>query len=447
MPQFAQVQGELTAQVKVTQPLSKTNRDIIAQSHLMGWQIVAERPVLHDVELQLNYHDRLVTMTILRASAAKANLTGEASLDFPSDGPMKYFGHIALRGFDGAYLWEIYPRPDWLKSAIVDLNGQFEGEGSQVVKLRADGTIAGQTTDIPLRSAEANWNCNLQLLHSAGQPLPWLVAGRANITAGPIMGVEDRFSNELKMDILFEGDRLRAENISGDLAGGTLNGTFELVRPPDGPFAYRGRFDAVGVNVEAFGKAIGRRENRRGVADLHYAFNGRGTEIEALQGNGDARTRQTGMESVPLVRAIIFAMSLGVEAIQETNLRAEFSHRGWLATLHSARMATPVLAIDALPNGHVNIKEHEVDFYVVAGVLKDIKPLLNFPIARLFVPLTQRLSRLHVTGRWDSMETIAVTKEPLKDIAAGTMDFFTGLIKSPQQFAESIFGSSAQGGD
>jgi hypothetical protein len=89
------------------------------------------------------------------------------------------------------------------------------------------------------------------------------------------------------------------------------------------------------------------------------------------------------------------------------------------------------------PGGKVDLKSGQLDFYVVAVPIKEIDDLIKrIPVADLFVNLKDRLSRLHVKGHWSEPAAKLITKEPLKDIKEGTIDFLTGTVKTEGQLRE-----------
>ena len=97
-----------------------------------------------------------------------------------------------------------------------------------------------------------------------------------------------------------------------------------------------------------------------------------------------------------------------------------------------------MLAISPIAGGTINLATGELDLHVVAALLRDIDALANVPLLELLMPLSRRLSQLHVTGTWDSRETITVRKEPLRDIGAATLKFFKGVTETGGDLADIV---------
>jgi hypothetical protein len=95
-----------------------------------------------------------------------------------------------------------------------------------------------------------------------------------------------------------------------------------------------------------------------------------------------------------------------------------------LVTIDEARAATPVVAMTVEKGSTIHLLTHEVDAYVVAGLIDELNRFFNqIPLLRLTTSLTSRLSRLHVTGRWDDRASLRIRKTPLRDLSEGTIVF------------------------
>jgi hypothetical protein len=93
----------------------------------------------------------------------------------------------------------------------------------------------------------------------------------------------------------------------------------------------------------------------------------------------------------------------------------------------------------------VDLQTGAVDFYVVAAPFKDVSALLPSlpplgPLGQLtdellrtvdtFSTLTASLTRLHIKGHWSDPPEKLITKEPLEDLQAGTVEFIRQAIES-----------------
>jgi len=110
-----------------------------------------------------------------------------------------------------------------------------------------------------------------------------------------------------------------------------------------------------------------------------------------------------------------------------------------VVTIRRARVANPISALEIEPGGTINLLTRELNFYVFGvslNVLRDV--LLDIPVANLLVNLKDKLVRLHVEGPWTAPTDKLIRKEPVGDVAAGTMDFFRGVAKAGGQLTSDV---------
>jgi len=70
----------------------------------------------------------------------------------------------------------------------------------------------------------------------------------------------------------------------------------------------------------------------------------------------------------------------------------------------------------------------QVDLHVVAVANSDIKNILSkIPIAKWGVLAADKLTRVHVSGRWDDPPEKLTRKEPFRDLADGTLEVLRGI--------------------
>ena len=175
-----------------------------------------------------------------------------------------------------------------------------------------------------------------------------------------------------------------------------------------------------------------------GTADLAYRFDAQQLALQTVRGRGSLQVRDSQMTGVPLLASMLGALGAQPTAATDADLDLAFENSGEIVTLTGGRLATPVVAVSPIPGGTVDLATRELDLHVVAALLNDIDELVNVPLLELFVPFARRLSQLHVTGTWDSRETVRVRKEPLRDLGAATVKFFKGVVRTGGDLAEIV---------
>jgi len=175
-----------------------------------------------------------------------------------------------------------------------------------------------------------------------------------------------------------------------------------------------------------------------GTASFQYSFTSSGKDLKGLQAQGLIFMDDADFRVVPIIPHIFRAVGLrNYDPLRMSDATAVFSMNGSTATIKRARLSNPFGAIEAEPNGTINLQTGDMDFYVVAAPLNEIHFVLRrVPIVNLFVKLKDKLSRLHVKGNWLTPPNKLIVKEPLKDIKEGTIDFLRGVVETGGQFTK-----------
>jgi hypothetical protein len=108
-----------------------------------------------------------------------------------------------------------------------------------------------------------------------------------------------------------------------------------------------------------------------------------------------------------------------------------FTTAGPVVTVETAHIANLFTAIRADPGGTINLKNKQIDMYVVALPIKQVDAVLGrIPFINIFVNLKDKLVRFRIRGLWSDKPATLITKEPIKDIEKATIGFFQDLIQT-----------------
>ena len=132
----------------------------------------------------------------------------------------------------------------------------------------------------------------------------------------------------------------------------------------------------------------------------------------------------------PVLESILGFLGMDLSGMNRADVKAEFSIDGPVVKLKSGRLSSPMIAVEAMEGGTMNMENGRIDLYVIALSLRQVGKMLSLlPGGGLVNSFTDKLMRLHVMGDWNNRDSIRVTKEPLKDIAVGTTDFFKQAVR------------------
>ena len=210
----------------------------------------------------------------------------------------------------------------------------------------------------------------------------------------------------------------------------------------DGTLRYRGRVEAEKVSLDELAKALsGVQKTRKGTLQFAYAFDGYTRTPGGPAQRGYVYLTDADVADVPLLTALFRLMGLTqLDALQATDVEATFTMKGLVATVSQARLANAVAAIDVEPGGHVDLGTHHLDLHAIAAPIKQIQDFLgSIPLVRLVVRLKDKLTRVHIRGDWDAPPASLISKQPLDDIAEGTVGFFRGVASTGGRLGQGLY--------
>jgi hypothetical protein len=210
----------------------------------------------------------------------------------------------------------------------------------------------------------------------------------------------------------------------------------------DGTIRYHCRVDAENLSFDELVKALsGNQRTRSGTLQFTYVVDGHTGAREEPAQQGYVYLDNGHLADVPLLTELFRAAGLTpFDALQATDVKAAFTMKGLVATLSQARLANAVSAVDVEPGGQVDIGRHQLHLYAVAAPVKQVQDLLgSIPLVSLVVRLKDKLTRVHIRGDWDAPPATLITKEPLKDVAEGTVGFLRGVVSTGGHLVKTLY--------
>jgi len=230
--------------------------------------------------------------------------------------------------------------------------------------------------------------------------------------------------------------------VSAESCSGQMKAALTANVLADGTLRYRGRVDAEKVSFDELAKVLsGVQKTRKGTLQFACAFDGYSRTPGGPAQRGYVYLEDADLADVPLLTALFRLMGLTqLDALQATDVEATFTMKGLVATVSEARVANAVAAIDVEPGGQVDIGSHHLDLYAIAAPIKQIQDFLgSIPLVSLVVRLKDKLTRVHIRGDWDAPPASLISKQPLNDIAEGTVGFLRGVASTGGRLGKSLF--------
>jgi len=148
------------------------------------------------------------------------------------------------------------------------------------------------------------------------------------------------------------------------------------------------------------------------------------------------------LRKVPAVAEVLRRAGLGrPDVLSDSDVEIQFGLRGAEVVLQQTRIQLRLAAVDVEPGGTVNLRTGEMDLVAVVVLFEKVRDLLrSIPLVSIVVDLTERLSRLHVEGKWGRPESLVITPAPLREIREGSKKFLTAAARGGRQVGKAVLG-------
>jgi len=264
-----------------------------------------------------------------------------------------------------------------------------------------------------------------------------LADGSVSCARGPLM-------TDLRGEVRFDGQTppSAVAEWSASFCKGQMKGNLTANALEDGTVKYHCKADAQGVSFDEMSKLLsGRQETRKGELQYIFVMDGRTGAPNETAGRGYIYLTDAHLGDVPLLTSLFNFVGISqFDALQSTDVEATFAVKGPVVTLNKARVANAIAAIDVEPGGQVDIEKHYLDLYAIVAPVKLLHDVLDsIPLVKLVVRLQDRLMRVRIRGDWDAAPTSLISKEPLKDIGEGTVDFLRGVVSSGRRLGKTLY--------
>jgi hypothetical protein len=144
------------------------------------------------------------------------------------------------------------------------------------------------------------------------------------------------------------------------------------------------------------------------------------------------------LEESWLIAEILRTLNAPLAQIQGgSDLKLTFRIRDGVMELLQGHYGSNLAAIAVQPGGTVDLRDGQMDFYVLAGLLRNLR---GIPVVNWFTNLAGNLTRLRVKGHWSEPPAALIRKEPVGDIGEGTVGFFRDVIKTGGELADIVVG-------
>ncbi|MDD5458611.1 MAG: AsmA-like C-terminal domain-containing protein [Phycisphaerae bacterium] len=297
---------------------------------------------------------------------------------------------------------------------IVDKNFDFVGQGHVTGDLTVSGNLKDRYSLWPQGSVRFN---------------DWMV------TAGQRLAVDKLNAMVTVAPLWIDVNGLSGEFFKGQLAA---NASAKFNR--DALADIKGQIKLINGSLSDIDDLLGKKRFKAGQISARFDFAMNGLDANNVTGKGKIVLDNADIQAIGIVSEIF--KQVGLRAVSPTSFsdfRARFDFSGPLVTIDRARIANQLTAVEVEKGGKVNLKTKNIDMYIVGIPLKKAESILkNIPVVNLFMSLKDTLVRLRVKGKWDDSPEKLMSKQPVQDIAEGTLDFFKEAGTKGINFGENV---------
>ncbi|MHC4759601.1 MAG: hypothetical protein ACYTE8_13200, partial [Planctomycetota bacterium] len=255
----------------------------------------------------------------------------------------------------------------------------------------------------------------------------------------------ESFAKEINGNILLTEKSVGCEKFTAVVYNGNTEGGFKIDYGQDKPGENHGKFEVkkmqlaeVATDFERLGK-LG-----KGTADVEFVFSNRRGEPNSLNGHGYIELNDSDLYSTPI--ASYMFTTIGLKNQQLTRMAdgvCVFSINGSVITINEAKATSDYGALVVEPGGTIDLQKNWVDVYIIAVPIRAFRELLNkIPFMSIITNPTDKLSRFRIEGNLSEPPNKLVKKQPLRDLAAGTVSFFKEVINAGGRLTDTTVNSS-----
>ena len=268
-------------------------------------------------------------------------------------------------------------------------------------------------------------------------------AGTVILTDCSVIKDQTVWAEKLNTSVQIKGSHVHVEKWTADSFGGQIEGSLDAAIRENELAQFQGHIAGKDIQTSGvMGALTDTEKSSEGILAFDYTFTADQGDLQQMKGRGEVSLEQVDYEMMPLVQKIIRTVSRnGSKAQKKSNAIASFEIESLTATFQQARLANDWVAIDALPGGTLDLETGDIDARVIVAFVKQISDGLHaIPVVNLFARFTDQLTCLRIKGNRSDVSNIKIKKEPMRDVAKGTLDFFKGVADTGADFIKGLSG-------
>ncbi len=296
--------------------------------------------------------------------------------------------------------------------------------------------------NIPHFSAEGGLEADLTITGPLKQPAELKPQGFITLDKWTVAANDKIIASDLTTKADIKNKYFSFDKITATVCGGETVGAFYVELKQDKPTEFNGQVLAENISFEELTSILGKQEKKatKGTVTFDYAFAGKAKDLQNLTGEGQIFLDDADISTIPILPHIFNTVGLSeLEPLKVSDAECAFTNTGPVVTIQTANVANRFAAVRAEPGGTINLKTKQIDMHVKAVLVKQIDAVIKkIPVINIINNLKDKLTRLHIQGKWSDPPAELIKKEPITDIKDATVGFFQDIVKSGGQITRKI---------
>lgn len=224
------------------------------------------------------------------------------------------------------------------------------------------------------------------------------------------------------------GQVLAGLEFEAAVLGGKASGKVAIERPSGKSAKCDGFVSISGLDLERLSEFLPTQQSLGvGILTGWLEFHSREPDLTRLMGAGELTVTDVDAEAGPLTGSLLeFLNGNFSQDAAKSNVEAAFTFDRAVATLQDCTLSDALRIMRVESGGTIDLRTGELDLYLVTLQLRGVSKLLTrIPVLKLAATLSNKLTRVHVTGTWHDQ---IISKEPVEDMYSATLELLQEIV-------------------
>ncbi len=253
--------------------------------------------------------------------------------------------------------------------------------------------------------------------------------GKMDMDDGDFYHAGLKFADDVFADLEFNDNRVNLKSISGLFFHGVSKGNVIVKNISKKSPVFNGALKCNNIQLKKFTEFFFPESKlSQGTGNFHINFQGSLNPLD-FKTNGKLLLNNADLWSSPFFRELLIVSGLGSDKGKFVfDVDINFESNNYEVHFKEFKIYNRFAALRAEPDSTLDLRTNEVRMYVNILLLSRFREKLEIvPFVADIFKLKDTLTRLEITGKFSEPK---ISKNPVKDVGKGTLEFFGDVLKS-----------------